>query len=372
MKFLIVGHAIHRKNTKGEVGGYGPYVREMNLWFKHVNQVRVVAPFSEEPFQSIDLAYDHRNLTFDVIPGLDLTSVRKILLSLCVLPVVFFKVFRGMFWADHIHLRCPGNVGLVGCIAQVCFPFKVKTAKYAGNWDWNSHQPWSYRLQQRLLRNTFLTKKMKVLVYGEWPDKNKNILPFFTATYQESDKKQMQARSFDGLIRLVFVGSLSTGKQPLLSVQAVRRLRAKGINVSLELFGEGPERSKLEKFISEKNLDEFVSLRGNVASEEVKKAFQRSHFLLFISKSEGWPKVVAESMFWGCLPITTAVSCVPYMVGNGDRGELVQPQVDEIVGRVVGLIEDYQLYVKKVENAMGWSRQFTLDFFEKEIKGLLL
>ena len=46
-------------------------------------------------------------------------------------------MYKAMKWADHIHLRCPGNIGLLGCIVQIAFPKKVKTVKYAGNWIQN-------------------------------------------------------------------------------------------------------------------------------------------------------------------------------------------------------------------------------------------
>ena len=65
----------------------------------------------------------------------------------------------------------------------------------------------------------------------------------------------------------------------------------------------------------------------------MKKAFIEAHFLIFISKSEGWPKVVAEAMFWKCLPISTDVSCVAYMLDYGKRGTIVSPNVliDDLV-----------------------------------------
>jgi len=72
-----------------------------------------------------------------------------------------------MVQADYIHLRCPGNMGLEALV-QMLFPNKPKTAKYAGNWNPKSKQPWSYRLQKWILSYTFLTQNMQVLVYGEW------------------------------------------------------------------------------------------------------------------------------------------------------------------------------------------------------------
>ena len=58
------------------------------------------------------------------------------------------------------------------------FLFKVKTAKYAGNWENISDQPLSEEFQKYILKNTFLSRNIKVLVYGEWEDNTKNIIPF--------------------------------------------------------------------------------------------------------------------------------------------------------------------------------------------------
>ena len=82
-------------------------------------------------------------------------------------------------------------------------PNKPKTAKYAGNWDPKAKQPWSYRLQRWIKSNTFLTRNMQVLVYGEWEGSSKNIKSFFTATYWEIEKEPLQSLSFTNTIRFV-------------------------------------------------------------------------------------------------------------------------------------------------------------------------
>lgn len=370
MNFLIVTHVKH-KHDRGCIGGYGPYVREMNLWLRHVDSVRIVAPIQCESFDAIDLPYEHSNLIFVPVPSFSLTSPSSVVLAALAMPIVFCRILLGMLWADHIHLRCPGNMGLLGCVVQILFPGKRKTAKYAGNWDQKSKQPWSYRLQQWLLANSFLTHNMQTLVYGQWPGQTQNIKPFFTATYHEAEVEPLKARSLDGEIKLVFVGGLTTGKQPLLAVQTVKTLIEHGHDVSLELMGEGPERSCLESFVTEHRLGERIRLLGNVDAATVKNKLQQAHFLIFLSKSEGWPKAVAEAMFWGCVPITTRVSCVPFMLGDGSRGTLIKPSVEEAVSAIEGYLINPDLYPQHACAAAEWSRQFTLEKFEQEIIILL-
>jgi len=268
-------------------------------------------------------------------------------------------------------LRCPGNIGLLGCLVQICFPKKLKTAKYAGNWDPNSKQPKSYRFQKWLLKNELLTKNMKVLVYGNWKDSSKNIVPFFTASYKENEKMDVSIKTLDERINILFVGTLSYGKQPLLTVKGINELIKLGYNVHLDIYGEGQQRSIIEEYISENNLSNYVTLHGNKDKETLKRAYQKAHFLVFMSKSEGWPKAIAEAMFWKCLPISTKVSCVPQMLDFGNRGSIIEPKLEIIINEFKVYFNDKELYQDKVEKAYLWSRTYTLDKFEAEIPKLL-
>ena len=89
------------------------------------------------------------------------------------------------------------------------------------------------------------------------------------------------------------------------------------------------------------------------------------------SLSEGWPKVVAEAMFWGCLPIVSKVSCVPNMLDNGNRGLLLDLKLNDDINQIETILKNTALYQEKAIEAMNWSRKFTMDVFESEIKLLL-
>lgn len=370
MKFAIITHVIHGK-VSDNYFGYEPYVREMNLWIKNSSEVLIVAPLhtiSKSPIQEF---YQHQKVSFIPVANFDISNFKNLLRSLMVMPKIVWKIYQTMKQADHIHLRCPGNIGLLGCFVQILFPSKPKTAKYAGNWDPKAKQPLTYRLQKWILSNTFLTKNMQVLVYGEWENSSKNIKPFFTASYFEKDKIEAKPRELKGTISFLFVGTLSNGKQPLYAVQLLEQLFKNGHHVELKIYGDGSERSMLEKYISDNKLEAVVFLKGNQNQETVKKEYIENHFVVLPSLSEGWPKVVAEGMFWGCLPIASKVSCVPNMLGNGERGLLLDLNLNADVEKIEALLNDTTLYQHKANKAMQWSREFTMDAFENEIKLLL-
>jgi glycosyltransferase involved in cell wall biosynthesis len=370
MTFAIITHVPHIVE-QNRYFAYAPYVREMNIWSKYVDKVILVAPLANTDKSLIDCNYEHQNIEFVAIESFDVLTFTGILKTILKAPRICLKIFSTMKKADHIHLRCPGNIGLLGSIVQVFFPKKVKTAKYAGNWDPKSKQPLTYRLQKWILATTFITRNMQVLVYGEWEGSSTNIKPFFTASYIEAEKSLISTRDFKAKICFIFVGALVTGKKPLYAIQLVELLSHKGFDVALTLYGEGKELASLDGYIAKNGLKNLVSLVGNQTQETVKKAYKSSHFVILPSHSEGWPKAIAEGMFWGCVPVATPVSCVPFMLDFGNRGVLLEIDLQKDVLRMETLLKNENEYQNMSLRSSDWSRQFTIDVFEMEIRKML-
>lgn len=373
MNLLIITHVEH-KFDGNQYHAYAPYVREMNIWLKYVDKVTIIAPINKNnTINPIDIAYQHRSIHFVKVPSFHLKSLKSKLLSLLHVPYIFFIIFIHMLKAKHIHLRCPGNMGLIGSIVQILLPFKKKSAKYASNWDLNSIQPFSYKLQRKILNSTFLSKNMKVMVYGDWNHSSKNVVSLFTATYYENEKKETFPRSLSNVpIKFVFVGTLTAGKKPFYVISMIEKIIKAGFHAQLELFGEGNLSDDLKQYIHSNNLENLIHLKGNVNKETLMDVYSHSHFLILQSGSfEGWPKVVAESMFWGCVPLAIPTSVVPQMLGNGERGILLQGEIEKDTNLVIDLLKNESFYIQMSQNAMDWSRNYTLDKFEQAIYQLL-
>jgi glycosyltransferase involved in cell wall biosynthesis len=369
VKFLVITSA-PTFYENGMYFAYAPYVKEMNLWFKNVEQITIVSPtrYSKPLLKD---SFSSKNIEVVSIPALNISSIWNVIKFCALASFIFFKICTAMWRADHIHLRCPGNIGLLGCIAQVFFPKKRKTAKYAGNWDPEAKQPWSYRLQKYILSNEKLTKNMTVLVYGEWPGQSKNCKSFFTATYSENQQLTVKQRKYDLPLRFLFVGSLVKGKRPLYALRLVHELIKNEIPSELHVYGDGPFHEKMRRYIQENDLDQFVYLYGNKDFYSVEQAYRKSHFLMLASKSEGWPKVVAEAMWWGVLPIVTRISCVPWMLAEGSRGILIQGFLKKDIKKLINELNNKNALRTKSNKAQLWSRKYTVELFESEIKKLL-
>lgn len=373
MKLVVISSApIVQK--EGENYLYAPYEKEMQLWAKHANSIQFCCPIWKEDKKLLIAPISFETTPTIELKEFDITSFSNMLRAIPNAFVDLIRIFEAMKKADHIHLRCPGNMALLAAVVQIFFPKKVKTAKYAGNWDPKARQPFTYKLQRWILSNTILTKNIQVLVYGDWENQTKNIKPFFTATYSESEilnaNFRIQNKDQES-IKFLFVGTLSKGKQPLYAIQIVEELFKKGKNVTLDLFGDGVMKSEIETYIRNNDLESIIQLKGNQSKDAILTAYQNSHFLILPSKSEGWPKVVAEAMFWGCVPIASPVSCISYMMGNGSRGILLHEKIQEDINQIDMVINNQDFYHKIASEGQSWSQQFTTDKFEAEISKLL-
>jgi len=343
----------------------------MNIWLKYIDEAIIIAPLQNVLPTEIDVAYRHKKIKFRKVPDFNFINLSSAIISVFKLPIIFWKVFWAMKKADHIHLRCPGNMGLIGCLVQILFPKKIKTAKYAGNWDPESKQPYSYKVQKWILKNTFFTRNMTVLVYGDWNNQSKNIKSFFTASYSDSEKENIPKSSLRSALEFIFVGSLVSGKNPMYAIKLVEKLIENGYKINLNLYGEGIERNNLENYIHVNNLKDFIVLHGNQNKETIKKGYQKSHFVVLPSKSEGWPKAIAEGMFWGCIPLVSKVSCVPSMIDHNKRGVLLKMILDKDIDQIEYIIKNEKAFVNKSRLAAEWSQNYTTDLFEAEIKKLI-
>ncbi|AUC77976.1 glycosyl transferase family 1 [Nonlabens sp. MB-3u-79] len=313
MKLLIISDAPILFKNKENVA-YAPYVKEMNIWMKYATSTTYVCP-TRYHRSLLTKAFDRQDFEIKSVRRLEFHSLFSAIFSFLSIPYQFIVLCFAFAKADHIHLRCPGNLALLASMVQILFPSKRKTVKYAGNFDPQALQPMAYRWQKKLLSNTFLSKNIKVLVYGDWPGQTKNIQAFFTATYRRNQIQPVANRNWNGPYKAVFVGTMGANKRPLEVFELIKELRANGIAISLDYYGDGPLKAVIENRVKAAGLEDHISLHGNVENSIVTQAYKKAHFSFLLSKSEGWPKAVAEAMFWGCIPVASKVSCVHWMLG---------------------------------------------------------
>lgn len=106
-------------------------------------------------------------------------------------------------------------------------------------------------------------------------------------------------KSFRGQRRdidLLAVGSLIPLKRFEVFIEVVSMVRKSFSNIKALIIGDGPEKEKLEKLILDLDLNENISIAGELPYSEVLKWMQRSKILVHPSSYEGFSGVCLEAL----------------------------------------------------------------------------
>lgn len=119
----------------------------------------------------------------------------------------------------------------------------------------------------------------------------------------------------------IMLASLTTRKRVDHAVRAVGAARAGHPELSLDVYGDGPERDRVAATVDE--VDAPVRLRGHVP--DARELLASASFLLLTSTSEGLPLVLVEAMAVGCIPIAYDIPYGPAdVIRDGRNGFLVK------------------------------------------------
>lgn len=101
-------------------------------------------------------------------------------------------------------------------------------------------------------------------------------------------------------IDMLGVGSLIPLKRYDQFGQVVASLRKDYPSIRAVICGHGPEAGKLRAWIDELNLQENLSMAGEVAHEKALAMMQQSKILLHPSSYEGYSSACLEALYAGC------------------------------------------------------------------------
>ena len=189
----IVSHVLHCRHD-GQIFAYGPYAREIDVWADLFPRVVIAAPSQKTPPRGDDLPLTRPNIALEPQLPTGGDSALAKARQLVALPRLVRGLSRAMSRADAIHVRCPGNLGLLGVLLAPLFSRYI-VAKYAGQWNGYPGEPRTTKLQRSLLKSRWW--RGPVTVYGAWPDQPPHVMPFFASilTAQEMRRARKAAAS---------------------------------------------------------------------------------------------------------------------------------------------------------------------------------
>ena len=152
--------------------------------------------------------------------------------------------------------------------------------------------------------------------------------------------------------RLLAVGRLSPEKGFAVLLDALHTLRESGIDATVQIVGDGPERTRLKARISELGLDGFVDLPGELSPGEVRRALAAADLFILPSLSEGLPISLMEAMACGTPVVTTWIAGIPELACNEKTALTVPPaNPSELAKAIDRLAADQSLRRSVARNA---------------------
>ncbi len=166
----------------------------------------------------------------------------------------------------------------------------------------------------------------RTLGYEDW-HKVKEVHCGLDAEFYNKNKSAVPDNN-----RLVCVGRLCEQKGQLLLIDAIHRLKNKGVEIQLVLAGDGELRGEVEHLIRKYELSGNVVITGWISSDQVRDELLNSRALVLPSFAEGLPVVIMEAMSLRRPVLSTHIAGIPELVQSGTNGWLFPAgSVDSLV-----------------------------------------
>jgi len=163
---------------------------------------------------------------------------------------------------------------------------------------------------------------------------------------------------------VIFAGRHIPEKRVPAIVPAIALVRSALPDARCIVFGDGPDRAKVQDLVRRLGLEETISVPGFVDASEVEQVLQRSACLVLPSRREGYGMIVIEA----------AAAAVPSVVvdePDNAATELVEEGVNGFIAQSAAPGELAAAIVRAIEGGLPLRRS-TAEWFERNARRLSL
>ena len=152
--------------------------------------------------------------------------------------------------------------------------------------------------------------------------------------------------------RVVIVGRVSPEKGHGILLEAVAELAREGLQVHVEIIGNGPFADAIRRQETALGIADRVIHSGELLSTEVASRLAEADIFCMASFSEGLPISLMEAMAVGVPVVTTWISGIPELAVNGVTAMTVPPaNSDALAAAIKRLVKDPELCARLVPAA---------------------
>jgi glycosyltransferase involved in cell wall biosynthesis len=275
-----------------------------------------------------------------------------------------WTIWREARRADAIHAPIPGDVGTIGIFFALLLR-KPLFVRHCGNW-----------MVQRTAAETFWKWMMErfaggrnvMLATGGADDapstRNANIKWIFATSLSQNEIRNAVPREFpaDGKLKLITACRLEKRKGVETVIESLPLILEKFPEARLDVVGGGSLLPDLKNQAKSLNLEDKIKFHGKVEHPKVIALMKEAHIFCFpTSASEGFPKVVLEALACGLPVLTTKVSVLPKLIGNGGGVVLDKPTAEKTAEGIVEICLNSDRYKKMSIHAVETAGQYSLE-----------
>lgn len=160
-----------------------------------------------------------------------------------------------------------------------------------------------------------------------------------------------------GRVRLLQACRFIPKKGLDISLKALSILVAQGMDVTLDLAGDGPERGALETMARELNLEDRINFLGFLPNQEL--LARLPDYSLFVHPSrvtasgdrEGIPNSMLEAMAYGLPVVATGHSGIPEAISHGVEGLLVKQDDPAGLAQAISTVLEDETFYRRMSTA---------------------
>lgn len=371
MKLVVFSHKECWQSKDSKIGWAtdGGFAMQMDYLAKLFDSTEILVPqverrnVGEVLFTNTSIRINPLKKTFG--RGLN----RKLLFPIWFL-IQMPKILKAVISADAIHTPIPGDIGTVGFVLAHVFRKKL-FIRYCGNWviqKTSAEHLWKWYMEKFAGgKRVFLATGGDILP----PSKLNNQIQWIfssSMTLHEIQSTNSQSKSLENPIKLCIVARQDVSKGTGIVIDAVNHLVSEGYKIHFDIVGNGPSLQLFKNQVANYKLENYINFHGKLNHEQVLNVLKNSHIFTFPSQSEGFPKVVIEAMSQGLVIITTPVSVLTTLIPEAKCGYLMEERNSDVLVEILRkTIEDKNQFIKMSQNAIQFSKQYTLEKWTETI-----
>ena len=171
-------------------------------------------------------------------------------------------------------------------------------------------------------------------------------------------------------MKLIGVGKIlgSKGFDRLARIQ--KRFRDEGYKTHVYVLGEGPQRSEIEKYLTENNLEGSYSFLGYQINPY--KFVAKCDLFVCSSHAEGFSTAATEALIVGTPVCTVEVSGMREMLGDNEYGIITENSEDALYEGIKDLLDNPEKLAHYKEKAIERGKRFSTEETVKAVEEMLL